>query len=141
MRRARSGTLWARWGSFLLPPDPNGPPGDLDAEARKLYTKFRKFLTEDKRWHNSFREAVATACRHSMLARLARQEWEAEGKPMLSEGYKGQPVEHVLVKAMTTHYKQFVDCLDKLGFTPQSRERLGVKPAVGKDDPLAAAFE
>lgn len=127
-----------------MPPDPHGPPGDLDTDARALYRKLREFLKGQQTWENSDRYILGQVCRYEMRARIARAglPLDKHGKPVLiSTGYKGQEVAHPNLKTAEAAEKSFVDGLRELGLTPAARKRLEIE--VGRRDAgkFGAAFD
>lgn len=107
-----------------MPPDPHGPPGDLDTSARSLYRKLRDFLKAQGTWENSDRYALGQVCRYEQRARLAR-----EGIPrgLTAEGYKGQDVQHPNLKTAEAAEKSFMEGLKELGLTPRARKQLQIE--------------
>ena len=113
-----------------MPPDPNGPPGDLDTNGRALYRKLRTFLQGQSTWEDSDRYILGQTCRYEMRARLARAaQYDPETKALVftSEGYKGQQVAHPALKTAEAAEKSFVECLKELGLTPRARKQLEIE--------------
>lgn len=113
-----------------MPPDPHGPPGDLDATGKALYRKLREFMRAEGRWADSDKYVLGQTCRYEQEARIARDALprDEHGKPVLTAlGYNDQDVPHPLVKMRDAAAKSFVDGLRELGFTPRARKQLEIE--------------
>lgn len=109
-----------------MPPDPHGPPADLDTIGKALYRKLRKFLQDQGTWADSDKHLLGQTCRYDQRRREAREALPRDEKGrvvMVSTGYKGQEVAHPLVKVMEAAEARFVDGLKELGLTPGARKR------------------
>lgn len=122
-----------------MPPDPNGPPGDLDTDARALYRKLRTFLEDAQRWENSDRYVLAQTCRDDQLRREAQAAMplNESHRPILTTQGRSEhsgEVVHPLVRVVEAASKRFSEGLRELGLTPAARARLGIvsKPPTGK---------
>lgn len=112
-----------------------GVPGDLDSTGKALYRKLRDAMRREDRWVVTDHELLAEACRTGQELRRVRASLWAE-RGWTSAGDRGQLTVHPLARVVDQKSRAFVDCLDRLGFTPAARARLGieVKPAGGKFD-------
>ena len=118
-----------------MPPDPHGPPADLDTTGKALYRKLRKFLQDQSTWANSDKHILGQTCRFAQRARLAYESLpcDGSGRPVLtSTGYKGQEVAHPLVKVMEAAESKFIDGLKELGLTPGARKRWEIEASRDK---------
>jgi P27 family predicted phage terminase small subunit len=129
-----------------IPTDPTTAPGDLDAQAKRLYYRLRKYLQDDfKTWHDGDREMLAQTCRYAQRARMAREAtYDADTGAVVftSKGYKGQEVPSPAMTTAAAAEKSFVDGLKELGFTPAARKRMELevkKPGGGKFGGLGRA--
>lgn len=112
-----------------MPPDPHGPPGDLDTTAKALYRKLRDFLKAQHTWENSDKYALGQTCRYEQRARLARTALEKSDEGMTTQGrseHSGS-VAHPLVRIMEVAEAKFMDGLRELGLTPAARKRLEIE--------------
>lgn len=113
-----------------MPPDPHGPPADLDTTSKALYRKLRDFLKASDSWEDSDKYVLGATCRHEMLMRvaLAGLPKDKRGVPILTDvGYKGQPTQHPNYKTFQAEAKAFVEGLKELGLTPRARAQLGIE--------------
>lgn len=115
------------------PPDPHGPPADLDTDARALYRKLREFLKGQQTWEDSDKYVLGQACRYEQRARQARGcMYDDEGRVVFSgKGYKGQEVPSTFLRTAVEAEKAFVDCLKELGLTPRARKQLQIEVGGG----------
>lgn len=126
-----------------VPPDPHGPPGDLDTDARALYRKLRDFLKKQGTWENSDRYILGQTCRYEQRARLARgamYDPELRAFVLTTEGYKGQDVKHPNLATAEAAEKSFVDGLRELGLTPRARKQLEIEVAKGAGGKFGGAL-
>ena len=112
-----------------MPPDPHGPPGDLDTTGRHLYKRLRKFLQDQDTWENSDKYVLGQTCRYEQRARLARKALDESDEGMTTQGRSGPSgmVAHPLVRIMETAEKGFIDGLKELGLSPAARKRLEIE--------------
>lgn len=113
-----------------MPPDPNGPPGDLDTTGKALYRKLREFLRKQNTWEDSDRYILGQTCRYEMRGRLARAAmYDPETRALVftTEGYNKQDVPTPALKTAEAAEKSFVEGLKELGLTPRARKQLEIE--------------
>lgn len=116
-----------------MPPDPNGPTGDLDTDARALYRKLRKFLEDSGQWENGYRERLSGVCRDAMVMRVAYAgiPRDERGNMILTTQGRSEnsgEVAHPNVRTAEAASKRYMDGLDSFGFSPAARARLNIEP-------------
>jgi P27 family predicted phage terminase small subunit len=105
------------------------PPGDLDAQSKRLWRKTRKALQAQHTWRDSDDELLARYVRACERARLAR---EAMAGELTATGSKGQNVAHPNLKTARDAERDAHDYATALLLTPESRRRHDVQvPVVG----------
>lgn len=125
-----------------MPPDPHGPPADLDTTGKALYRKLRRFLEDAQRWENSDKYVLGNCCRDEQIMRVA---WstiphERSGQPILTTAGRSEnsgEVVHPNVRTAESASRRFLEGLRELGLTPRARAQLGFVSGGVEDDPLA----
>lgn len=115
-----------------MPPDPNGPPGDLDTNGRALYRKLRTFLQGQSTWEDSDRYIVGNTCRWEQIARIAYEGLprDKRGRPIMTTQGRSEnsgEVAHPLVRVMMDAYGKFSAGLAECGLTPRARKQLEIE--------------